>query len=340
MQNKLFKQCSLLKETFTKSSLNNKYFQNRIEGDWNFTISSLDLVRDTARSLVWYIDESNKITFNAYFSVTGVLQILFVQQEAMKTLSNLFLDEQIDIWKDSLFIDVKEIRESRNELVGHPNATYSGRGKMKASSFKEGNVTVTDVLPYLNTDGFKYKYRVWGNKKSYTKEIDLFNWIDKQAKVFVKTVDNMIKNIKKLDKEFKFKFQDDGLFEFAYKVSDLKDNLGILIMFHILSTPNYEEFRKNYNDIKSKLKERYGEFEDELNLNIPGTKEVIDKLDFILGKLEVYVNEEQREEVIGQMRQNYMYIEVFLDSLYLTWEEFLHHLKLIDEDFSLDDASQ
>src|SRR5687767_1869174 len=88
---------------------------------WLRLCSAMDVIGDTQMAVRAYLDEPLKDRESAgwsYLVVYGVLQVLYVQQDAAMTLAsclNLTLE-----WPDEL----EPIRETRNDSIGHP----TGRG--------------------------------------------------------------------------------------------------------------------------------------------------------------------------------------------------------------------
>lgn len=93
--------------------------QNRQE--WLRLCSAMDAIGDTQEAVRAYLDEpinKDESKGRSYINVYGILQVLYVQQDAAKTLAsclNLTLE-----WPEEL----EPIRETRNDSIGHP----TGRG--------------------------------------------------------------------------------------------------------------------------------------------------------------------------------------------------------------------
>ena len=103
------------------------------------------------------IDETK--TGSSYLTLYGLLQGLFVQQDAFKILFKLCIDNKFDLLSIPEF---KEIREVRNNTVGHPTDNkneyyliiqtslnkygYTILGHLKDGTTKSQNVSIYELL--------------------------------------------------------------------------------------------------------------------------------------------------------------------------------------------------
>jgi hypothetical protein len=104
---------------------------------WHQLCASLDAIGDTQLAVRAYLDEPRGDTVHdgwAYLIVHGVLQVLYVQQDAARTLSRSLKME----WK--LPDELDAVRDVRNLAIGHPTTANGG--------------AVTISRPSLSTAGF------------------------------------------------------------------------------------------------------------------------------------------------------------------------------------------
>jgi hypothetical protein len=105
---------------------------------WNMLCSCLDTVGDTDLAISAYEQSSNPTSVAAtYLLVYGILQALFIQQDAVENLCQALV---IDYKPDRL---LKEIRDVRNDSTGHPTKRGGGKGQAynfigRSSLTKEG----------------------------------------------------------------------------------------------------------------------------------------------------------------------------------------------------------
>lgn len=104
---------------------------------WYALCSALDAIGDAETGLDSYLEMPETSDFGElYISTYGVLQLLYVEQDAVKTLSKA-LGLSYELNKD-----VKEIRNIRNWSIGHPTrdrdgrSHYIARGLMSRKSFQ------------------------------------------------------------------------------------------------------------------------------------------------------------------------------------------------------------
>jgi hypothetical protein len=123
---------------------------------WNQLCSSLDVIGDSDLAIDAYINsEFGKDDGEKYLRLYGVLQALFLQQDAVTNLceslklpNNLIANPKL-----------KEIRDSRNDSIGHPTkrgnyksyhfisrATITKSGFQLISNYENSRTTVRDIL--------------------------------------------------------------------------------------------------------------------------------------------------------------------------------------------------
>ena len=92
---------------------------NNSPDEWNRYCVSIDTLGDTVEALTHFESEGfGKTIQEKYLRLYGVLQAVFLQQDSITNLYEIFVDKfeniilNIDYWK--------EIRELRNLTVGHP----------------------------------------------------------------------------------------------------------------------------------------------------------------------------------------------------------------------------
>jgi hypothetical protein len=94
--------------------------------------------------------------------------------------------------------------------------------------------------------------------------------------------------IKKEEKQHKAKFKNKKLADLFNKSSLYQVNLiyGVQWNDH-LAWPSFDHYYKLYKNVRKSIEERYGKFGE--TLRIPGTEEVIKKLDYIFSKIETFI---------------------------------------------------
>ena len=91
--------------------------------DWNKLCSSLDVVGDTELAIESYLKTIQpKSDGETYLVIYGILQVLFVQQDAVQHIAESLA---IQYTPDPL---LAEIRKIRHDSIGHPTKRGSGKG--------------------------------------------------------------------------------------------------------------------------------------------------------------------------------------------------------------------
>ncbi len=169
--NKARKQSILLKNKYT----------------WNQLCSSMDIIEDTELAIHEYLKLNNvKEDGLKYLFVFGIMQILFVQQDAIIHMSEaLGFNFQLDS-------DLKNIRNIRNDSVGHPTKRGNGINSKYNFIFRaylsHKNLSLMTVSP---------------KEKDYTKfyHYDIVKLIDSQRKSINSSLKELVRMLQNEEKE-------------------------------------------------------------------------------------------------------------------------------------------
>ena len=148
---------------------------------WNQLCSSLDVIEDSDLALSAYIDSKFEgDDGEKYLRLYGLLQALFLQQGAVKNLS-----ESLELPNDlSTYSKLKEIRDIRNDSVGHPTK----RGRNDKSYHYISRISIT-----------KSKFQLisyYENSKTIFRDILVIDLIKEQRKYLSKILKKIIKVFK------------------------------------------------------------------------------------------------------------------------------------------------
>jgi len=157
---------------------------------WLQLTSSLDVLADSTCAIVYYCETKYPVTVGGqYLFIYGLLQALYLQQDAIKGIAFALFDENIDFKKD--FPDAYAAREFRNDVVGHPTNRTAGKefvylvqsslGKTEFSYFRQtpnerrdDSFVTVDVQKAIGDDLDPKNwtsYNVRKKKKRLTKEL-------------------------------------------------------------------------------------------------------------------------------------------------------------------------
>lgn len=172
-----------------------QYLLLQDRANWNLLCSSMDALGDTETALDAYLlaDES-KTDGEKYTAIYGILQVLFVQQDALQHLAeSLAVDYEVDPL-------LKEIREIRNDSVGHP--TKRGGGKGKSFNFTSRISLSKDSFELMTT---------YPNDEPKFQTVNVVKLIETQKGIVEATLNNVIEKLKKEEMEHKEQFKDKKL---------------------------------------------------------------------------------------------------------------------------------
>lgn len=212
---------------------------------WNQLSSALDVIDDTYSAITAY-QESDwpDNTGLQYIYLYGLLQALFLQQDAVRDLSNSL---GIDYPENQ---ELKAIRDIRNDAVGHPTNRNYGQSHhfISQTSIRKDSFTLmsfrTDTDPVF-------------------KNIDLASLIEKQIQEVAVLLKNVISILEENEMAHKGKFSDEKLTEHFPPTMDYYFQK----IFESIHTPSKREMgsihlklvHDLYKKLIDKLKER-GEY--------------------------------------------------------------------------------
>lgn len=162
---------------------------------WNQLCSSLDVVQDTDLALDSYLEKDfSEDIGDQYLRVYGVLQVLIVQQDAVKHLvESLSLPRSFH----NDFKDIYDIRDIRIKAIGHP--TKKEKGRLSYHFISRAT---------MHKNGFQLMSCFPDDKNEFT-DVNIPELISRQRgtiKVILKAV---FDELKKEEQEHKEKFRDE-----------------------------------------------------------------------------------------------------------------------------------
>ena len=179
-----------------RSKINTPWKQNALLQDpavWEMLCSCLDTIGDTDVALDAYQElEWPQEDGTRYIVVYGVLQVLFVQQDAVANLA-----DALDITYEPNPM-LKEIREVRNDSTGHP--TKRGYGDGKKFNFIS--------RPTLKKTGFKLMSTYPDDRPPTFKDIKIPDLIKTQRNKLKDFLAEIVSQLEQEDMERREKFSD------------------------------------------------------------------------------------------------------------------------------------
>ena len=180
-------------------------FLKKKNGDWNQFCAALDTIGDTCLAIQNFQQDPNDLFIkNPYLSTYGILQALFIQQDAVNYLKiSLFgNDKKID-WSNAKYAELSKIRQVRNETIGHPVKTEQ---KGRKSTYANDEVTSCMIdRSSLTKEGFRYM--LYMHSKTESKTIKFSEIIELQDKYLGAELEAVMKELQKEEKQHKMKFK-------------------------------------------------------------------------------------------------------------------------------------
>lgn len=283
-----------------------KHYKNREY--WNQMWASCDVLEDTCIGIEYYIkcDYKEDNTGSKYLYLYGLLQLLFVQQDALWHLSEA-LEEEI---KPSDTPKIEEIREIRNCSIGH--STKKGWNKNLHEFISISQISI-------NKSSFEYVKWIGGKCTIHSANID--DMLETQLKWLNECLDKLMEYLKgvwdTMSNEYKkIKMIDLFLPNLNYHIEKLATRDAILALGY-----GYEGIKTMFDNIVKEIKLRYG------NRELQGTSYLIKEISFILNFF---------YEVLKQKRE---YIEIeyglFSELLHIKMDELKRHCIEIDKDIDI-----
>lgn len=284
-----------------------KIYLSKDKGFWDQLWTCLDTIDDTEVAIQSFKDlKIQNFQAAPYILTYGLLQVLFVQQDAVENLKESLFDKQI-IWEKeypSLFL----IRNIRNESIGHPTKNFRHKYCIidRDSLSKEGFSYVS-----LSRSGFN---------KNNTRFLELFK---NQEEALFKELTRLLEQIQKEEAEHKKKFDGESLAALLPSGEPYSLSLLRQLAYDQLAWIGFLEYKKKYAEIKKGIESRYGSLEN--TLRVPGTKLLTDELDRIFFRIEELKKSDGMVEID---------FRIYADALVERLKELKTHLTEIDKEFA------
>lgn len=281
---------------------------------WNQLCSSLDVIEDSDLAIDTYINsEFGKDDGEKYLRLYGVLQALFLQQDAVTNLceslglpNNLIANPKL-----------RKIRDIRNDSIGHP----SKRGNYKSYHYIS-RVSITKSKFQLISD--------YENNKTTFRDILVIDLIQEQRKYLSKILKKVIKVLEAEEKVHKEKFKMDKLETvfpdtLLYYIEKIFENIGKLDHAE-LGLVHVKLVKKVMDKLKRTLQKRGIEID-----TYDSIKFLYELLEYPIIELELYFNKlTAKEEPRINDKTAYIFTYFIKDKLY----ELKEIAKEIDDEYS------
>lgn len=294
-----------------------QYFLIQNKPMWNQLCSSLNTIEDTDVAIKSYEDlDENQEDGVKYLMLYGVLQSLYVQQDAVRNLCEV-LDIKIS-YKD--YPNLENIRIIRHKTTGHPTKiTRKTNGIRHQSSY---------VMKFNTSKDYTLASYSDRGKDSFS-EISIINLIKPQRETLSKILTAVIKTLKKEKKEFKRKYKEDKLSSVIPQTSDYHIQKFFDVIWgegdpKITLAIDFKSIQHIFEDLKNKLKAKG------LSIDTYGSiKEIYDFIEYPMEALKTYLLKKQNRE---ETNINDITAHIFVFFIQYQIEQLRNILKEIDEE--------
>ncbi|MBQ5469361.1 MAG: hypothetical protein IIT54_01925 [Acetobacter sp.] len=302
----------------------NKHKQNTLRKDkvrFNKCYSVKWVLEDISEAIEVYKNYARKEKEldlgTKYLMIYGVLQVLFLQQNALKDLCDALNYKQVDITKENN-PKIYEIREIRNDIAGHPT---TGRGSSKYTTYLSRHSCY-----YTNLSLRKIQYQETENDEFI--DVDIISSIDTQEKFIKEQLEKILSKLRDETKEHIEKFKNDKLedcfgdFTYARTHQDFytqNDQMGFNLIKGIIEK------------LKEKLNKRCVDWEQtDFKDNIKSVEEIYT---YLLSKPKI-INETIHEaDDKESFNENKFLKRNLLKHMFCMLDELKKHAKEVDTDY-------
>ncbi|HAO77838.1 MAG TPA: hypothetical protein DCQ92_02460 [Verrucomicrobia subdivision 3 bacterium] len=166
---------------------------------WNMLCSCLDVIGDTELALDAFLKQGDfGDNGTNYLLIYGVLQALFIQQDAVEDLAEALKALNVTYTRSEL---LKEIREVRNDSIGHPT---------KRDFPKNNGPSNRMVRMSLSHDRFVL-VKNYPDRRTECLDVDIIDLIQKQRANLAATLTSMADKLKEDDMKHKRQFEHEKL---------------------------------------------------------------------------------------------------------------------------------
>lgn len=258
-------------EESVRSHINTHRYQSVLLEDsnsWNQICSSLDVIGDTVFSIESYQSQPFPDETGMKYIVTyGILQALFIQQDALRHLSEAF---EIEYQVNPI---LKEIRENRNAAIGHP--TKQNRG---------GECYYNHVSRIsLSKSGFDL-LRFSRSRPHEMLRVDIISAIESQLNCIAEDYKRITEKLSEIDRMHRDKFRNSPLQDIFHSAMGYNfEKIASGIYAHSLGDrdfghSNLRMVTETYQRFESALKER-NELTNYVEFDLKEYFHALDKLD-------------------------------------------------------------
>jgi hypothetical protein len=277
---------------------------------WSQLCTSLDVIEDADLAVESYVngDFGNDVG-GQYLKLYGLLQSLFVQQDAVRHLcESLGFPDNLKAYPE-----LKEIRDVRNDSVGHPTKRRNG------SSYH--SISRTSI----EKSGFQLVSQFDGRIKF--RDVSVLDLIRTQRKYLREVLNQVVSKLRAEDEAHKEKFRMEKLESIFAGVHPYKIFEGVNNARYVeLGAVHLGEAKKVLQNLKESLQKRNIEID-----TYDSIKYLYERLEYPIKELEAYFASlvaQQEPKITNETAY------IFTDFINNKWSELQQICREIDEEYS------
>jgi hypothetical protein len=194
-----------LRDFFNHSVLlRTQLYDNRFNGQWLLFHTALDTIEDGVIAVETFrLHSAEHIRLNPLLALSGFLQLIYVQLDAVKFLVDSFEAKKSG---DKVFFgeNILKIRYLRNNTIGHPVKNTGVKGKIAYT-----------LLPVLLIEQSKFTYTLQYSDGQNTIEEREYQVICTQVDEFIHTkISMLLEQLQQEEQQYKAKFSNSKLASF------------------------------------------------------------------------------------------------------------------------------
>lgn len=304
----------------------NYHLRKKENDNFNQVYSCMDVMGDVASAINVYLKSDFGIKANNtenikdgtnYIICYGILQALILQQDAVENIASA-LKLKTSIYDSKALLEVREVR---NKCIGHPTRKNRSYGKKSIPTFHYIS------RPTLNKFGFQLLSSDQHSDKF--ESISIKSLLEVQKKEIIKILDNLCKEIKKIEKDYKMKYKSKSLKKIIFEETYLYRREKLFSFSHnphsiekiAFGKFGFDAIKNSLNEVKQEMSRRNYPIE-----SIDTIQMIYNYLEYPLSKIESCLNEKEKLD-----DELYFILISFIDQQINELGEILDE---IDKDFS------
>ena len=209
---------------------------------WIGVTASIDVLEDSSWAIEYYVENDYPSDMKGKYLYTyGLLQALFVQQDAAENIYKVFFDEKIK-WKEE-YPKAYVVREMRNDVTGHPLN-------------RDNHFFIYLVQMYMKKESISYlKEDVNLNRRNSVK-VRLMESIEDSAKCINHVLERVLEKLDSEHKAYIMTYKDVKMVDIFRSLSYAREK--IICRDSVMEPSLYKITKDMVKNCKEEVAKRYG----------------------------------------------------------------------------------